>query len=167
MGAGYHGGFGHTNGEREHQKKLESAEKAYNDLIDKNVVSEMQTKKVKFSSDSLIFATKDKSGQTLFLEKGNAVVGLKHIEQRHAKDFVEKHKIPASQLLKHIYTVFTQGDLEYSRITLKKGKEGFERLYRYKGTYYLLAGVGINGFIVSAYPLDNKTAQEHIRRYKK
>jgi hypothetical protein len=80
---------------------------------------------------------------------------------------VEKHKIQASQISEHIYSVFTQGDLEYSRITTKNGKEGFERLYKYKGEYYLLAGVGTDGFVVSAYPLDNKTAEQHIRRYKK
>lgn len=71
------------------------------------------------------------------------------------------------QLSKHIYSVFTNGDLEYSRFTIKNGKEGFERLYKYKGEYYLLSGIGINGFVVSAYPLDNKIAQKYIRRYKK
>lgn len=166
MGAGYHGGFGKTNGNKTHQKNLETTKKSSNSLIDKNIISEMERNKIKFTKDDLIFTTKDKTGQLIFLEKGNSSVGLKHIEQRHTKDFVEKHKIQASQVSNHIYSVLTQGDLEYSRATIKKGKEGFERLYKYKGKYYLLSGVGINGFVVSAYPLDNKTAQQHIRRYK-
>ena len=167
MGAGYKGGFGHTNGEKTHQKNLEATKKLSSSLIDKNIVSEMEKNKIKFTKKDLGFTTKDKTGQLIFLEKGNSSAGLKHIEQRHTKDFVEKHKIQASQVSKHIHSVFTQGDLEYSRTTVKKGKEGFERLYKYKGKYYLLSGVGTNGFVVSAYPLDDKTAKQHIRRYKK
>ena len=167
MGAGYHGGFGHTNGEKTHQKNLETTKKSSISLVDKNIVSEMERNNIKFAKEDLIFTTKDKTGQLIFLEKGNSSAGLKHIEQRHTEDFVEKHKIQASQVSKHIHSVFTQGDLEYSRTTVKKGKEGFERLYKYKGKYYLLSGVGTNGFVVSAYPLDDKNAEQHIRRYKK
>ena len=167
MGAGYKGGFGHTNGEKTYQKNLKATKKPSSSLIDKNIVSEMEKNKIKFTKKDLVFTTKDKTGQLIFLEKGNSSAGLKHIEQRHIEDFVEKHKIQASQVSKHIHSVFTQGDLEYSRTTVKKGKEGFERLYKYKGKYYLLSGVGTNGFVVSAYPLDDKTAKQHIRRYKK
>ena len=167
MGAGYRGGFGHTNGDKTHQKNLETTKKSSISLVDKNIVSEMERNNIKFTKEDLIFTTKDKTGQLIFLEKGNSSAGLKHIEQRHTEDFVEKHKIQASQVSKHIHSVFTQGDLEYSRTTVKKGKEGFERLYKYKGKYYLLSGVGTNGFVVSAYPLDDKTAKQHIRRYKK
>ena len=167
MGAGYHGGFGHTDGEKTHQKNLETTKKSSISLVDKNIVSEMERNNIKFTKEDLIFTTKDKTGQLIFLEKGNSSAGLKHIEQRHTEDFVEKHKIQASQVSKHIHSVFTQGDLEYSRTTVKKGKEGFERLYKYKGKYYLLSGIGTNGFVVSAYPLDDKTAKQHIRRYKK
>lgn len=101
------------------------------------------------------------------MENGNDNAGLTHIKQRHALDFVNKHKIQVSQVTEHIHSVFTNGDLEYSRVTTKKGKEGFERLYKYQGHYYLLSGVGTNGFVVSAYPLDFETAQKYIRRYKK
>ena len=167
MGAGYKGGFGHTGGEKKHQNNIESSKNSSKNLIDKKLVSEMERNKIKFTKEDLIFTTKDKTGQLIFLEKGNSSAGLQHIEQRHAKDFVEKHKIQASQVSKHIHSVFTQGDLEYSRTTVKKGKEGFERLYKYKGKYYLLSGVGTNGFVVSAYPIDDKTAKQHIRRYKK
>ena len=48
-------------------------------------------------------------------------------------------------------TVFRQGKVEYSRITPKTGR--YERLYRHNGKYYLLSGVGENGFIVSTYPV--------------
>ena len=87
MGAGYHGRFGHTNGEKKHQKNLETTEKSSNDL------------------------------------------------KEEVKTF--------------------------------GGKIGYERDYYYNGNYFVFTGIDANGFIVSAYPLDNKTAQEHIRRYKK
>lgn len=169
MGAGYHGGFGKTTGNSSHEINEQSKKKPPKEksLIDKNLVSEMERNKIKFTKENLVFTTRDKTGQIIFLETGSESSGLKHIEQRHTKDFIEKHKIEASQIPKHIYSVFTQGDLEYSRITVKNGKEGFERLYTYNGDCYLLSGVGTNGFVVSAYPLDKKIAQNHIRRYKK
>ena len=34
MGAGYHGGFGKTNGDKTHQKNLETTKKSSNNLID-------------------------------------------------------------------------------------------------------------------------------------
>lgn len=34
--------------------------------------------------------------------------------------------------------------------------ENFERVYKYQGSYYILAGIGSNGFLVSAYPINMK-----------
>jgi len=34
----------------------------------------------------------------------------------------------------------------------RKGKNGFERIYKYIGKYLIISAVGTNGFIVSAYP---------------
>ena len=48
MGAGYKGGFGHTNGEKTHQKNLETTKKSSTSLVDKNIVSEME--KIKLNS---------------------------------------------------------------------------------------------------------------------
>lgn len=134
-------------------------------LGDIKLIKELEKKKVKYRKEELLFITKDKSGQILFLEKGNNGAGFKHIEN-HKQNFVEKHKIQEEQIKKHLYSVFTYGDLEYSRTTLRKGREGFERLYKYENQYYLLSGIGTNGFVVSAYPLDEENAQKHIRRYK-
>lgn len=30
---------------------------------------------------------------------------------------------------------------------------GFERVYYYEGSYYVMTGIGTNGYIVSAYPI--------------
>lgn len=44
----------------------------------------------------------------------------------------------------------------------------YEKLYNYynyRGQYYLLTGVGTNGFIVTDYPIDKAVALKLIRRY--
>ena len=43
--------------------------------------------KVKFNADDVVFVTKDKSDQLIWLEKGNDNAGLKHILNKHADDF--------------------------------------------------------------------------------
>lgn len=35
-------------------------------------------------------------------------------------------------------------------------KIGYTKVYKYKSKYYLVTGIGYNGFIVSAYPYDKK-----------
>lgn len=44
--------------------------------------------KVKFNAADVLFVTKDKSGQMIWLEKGNDLAGLKHILNKHADDFL-------------------------------------------------------------------------------
>ena len=43
--------------------------------------------KVKFNADDVLFVTKDKSDQLIWLEKGNDDAGLNHILNKHANDF--------------------------------------------------------------------------------
>lgn len=114
----------------------------------------------------MVFVTKDKTGQIVWLEKGNASSGLQHIVSRHADDFQSKHGISKNQISNHLNDVFTSGKVEYSRITQKNGRAGYERLYSYNNKYYLQTGVGTNGYIVSAYPISKEVAIKLIERYK-
>lgn len=66
MGAGYHGGFGKTKGEKKRKKTIENIKKNSVNLIDEKIVLEMEKNKIKFTKDRLVFVTKDKLGQTLF-----------------------------------------------------------------------------------------------------
>lgn len=34
------------------------------------------------------------------------------------------------------------------------GRNGFERIYYFDKKYYVLTGIGTNGFIVTAYPIE-------------
>lgn len=84
---------------------------------------------------------------------------------KYADDFQTKHGVAKAEIAGHLETVFRQGKVEYSRITPKTG--GYERLYSHNGKYYLLSGVGKNGYIVSAYPIGEKEALKLIGRYRK
>lgn len=109
---------------------------------------------VKISPKDVIFTTKDKSGQVVWLEKGNTIKGLEHIK-KHINDFVDKHNIQEKHLVVHLKNVITKGVIIHSQEKiLSNGKVGLEKIYLYKGKYYTLGAVGTNGYIVSMYPLD-------------
>lgn len=153
MGAGFHGGFGKTRGAKSNETN--------------KLIKELERNGVKFSKENIIFITKDKAGQTVWLEKGNSSAGFEHIVQRHSKDFAEKHKINSDSIASHLNYVFTNGKVEYTRETNKNGKTGYEKLYNFKEQYYLLTGVGTNGFIVTTYPIDKTVALKLKGRYGK
>lgn len=131
------------------------------------LIQELKDNKVKFSEKDIKFITKDKTGQTVWLESGNSGAGLEHIISRHEKDFQSKHGISKSELPNHLNQIFSNGKVEYSRVAQRAGRSGYEKLYSYNGKYYLLPGVGSNGYIVSAYPLSTTEAIKLIRRYGK
>lgn len=123
--------------------------------------------KVKFNANDVLFVTKDKGGQLIWLEKGNNDVGLNHILKKHADDFSTKHNVSRENIVGHINDIVTNGNIEYPRVTKRGTREGIEKLYLYKGKYNLLTGVGTNGFMVSAYPIKEKEAIKLKERYKK
>ena len=49
----------------------------------------------------------------------------------HIEDFKNKHKILKEDLVDHIKMVISKGIVEYSKIRLKNGKPGLEKLYRF------------------------------------
>ena len=151
MGSGISGGYSNTKGASSSSEAL---------------VKQLEQSGVKFSKKDMVFVTKDKTGQVVWLEKGNESSGLQHIVSRHADDFQSKHGVSKSQISNHLNDVFTSGKVEYSRITQKNGRAGYERLYSYNGKYYLQTGVGTNGYIVSAYPISKEVAIKLIERYR-
>lgn len=164
MGAGYHGGFGGTKGSAS-SKPADNEGKSTNIPSEQALVAELEKKGIKCTKQDIVFITKDGTGQTVWLEKGNSSAGLEHIEMRHAGDFLSKHGVEKEKIPEHLKTIFQNGKVEYSRVTDRNG--GYERLYSSQGRFYLLSGVGENGFIVSAYPIDETDAHRLIRRYKK
>lgn len=150
MGAGYHGGFGNTKGAKSHQKTIE--EKQKKTLIDSKIVSEMERTHVKFTKENLVFATRDKTGQIVFLEIGKDDAGLKHIQQRHAREFYEAFSVKEENIPQFLYKVVREGNIVDNHIEIRNGRQTVTKVYDYQGNYYILTGVGTNGFIVTARP---------------
>lgn len=144
----------------EHEKQIQKEMSlSINDNQIKYGTNDLEKMGVKFNKGDVIFVTKDKTGQLIWLEKGNKEVGLEHIvngngtKPGHALDFkiafgIEKENIPS--YLNHI---ITNGEIVKNTKKSIGKHEGFERIYYYDGNYYLLSGIGTNGFIVSAYPI--------------
>ncbi len=132
-----------------------------------NILKPLIDAKVKFNADDVLFVTNDKSGQMVWLEKGNDDVGLNHILRKHTDDFYEKHNVSSESIVYHIYEIITNGNIEYSRLIKRGNRDGIEKLYLFNGKFYLLTGIGVNGFIVSAYPIKEKEAIKLKARYKK
>ncbi|MBQ8374869.1 MAG: hypothetical protein IJX98_04765 [Clostridia bacterium] len=150
MGAGYHGGFGSTKGAKSHQKAVE--EKQKNSLIDPKIVSEMERNNIKFTRTNLVFTTKDKTGQIIFLEIGKDDAGLKHIQQRHTREFFEAFSVKKEDIPHFLYKVVREGNIVDNHIEIRNGRQTITKVYDYQGNYYILTGVGTNGFIVTARP---------------
>ena len=117
------------------------------------LISELKKNAVKFSEKDILFITRDKTGQIVWLETGREDVGFTHIKNGHEQDFQRKHNVQPSDLLDHLKNVCTYGQVERNDIVYRKGRPGFERIYNYAGKYYACTGVGLNGFIVSCYPV--------------
>ena len=123
------------------------------------LIQELYDKNVKFSEKDIVFITRDRTGQIVWLETGNPGAGLMHIldgngkTAGHATDFEQAFGVSRSQVPAFLKEVITNGEVISNTLKPVKGRLGFERIYAYKGKHYLLAGVGTNGFITSAYPV--------------
>lgn len=123
--------------------------------------------KVKYNKEAVVFVSYDSSGKLIWLEKGNEKSGLMHILERHTNDFANKHGVAKNKIYSHINSFIKEGKLEYSKVSERNGRKCYERLYSKSGQYYLQTGVGLNGYMVSAYPLSEREALALIRRNKK
>ena len=128
------------------------------ELVKKNLINELVKTGAKYNAKDIIFITKDKTGQLIWLEAGDACKGLKHIlygngtSKGHYEDFKKAFGLGAKQVGEYLRKVITYGNVVKSRIKKIGKRFGYEKIYNYKGNYYVVAGIGTNGFIVSAYP---------------
>lgn len=146
MGAGYHGGFGKTQGAKSNETN--------------KLIKELELGGIKFSKEDIVFITKDKTGQTVWLEKGNSSAGLEHIingngrSPGHAKDFEKAFGVSKTEIPNYLNKVISNGSVISNELKDINGRSGFERIYYFNKKYYVLTGIGTNGFIVTAYPIE-------------
>ena len=161
-----------TSGSPQCSLSQETVDEKVEELVKQNMLEQLEKAGVKYTPEDVLFVTKDKTGQLIWLEKGNKNAGLEHIlngngsKPGHAFDFETKHSVERDNLTNHLKNCITHWNVEYSILTVKNGREGYEKLYSSQNQYYLVSGIGKNGFIVTAYPVNERTAQALIRRNK-
>ena len=79
------------------------------------LIQELKNQNIKFSENDVRFITKDKTGQTVWLENGNSSAGLKHIldgngkTKGHAEDFQKAFGISRADVPAYLEKVITNG----------------------------------------------------------
>lgn len=133
MGSGY-SGYTHTKGAIERFKP-------------QKLMDELKNSGVKYNEKDVILVAKNYEGKLLWLEKGNGGTGLRHIIERHQKDF--DSQINILDLLMKILP--TKPIKHFSRARDNRLELADVFLYKANSKIYLVA-YGDNGYIVSFYP---------------
>ena len=129
-------------------------------LIDKSHLAELEANSVKFTREDVIFTARDSTGQIVWLEKGNKAAGYAHLESRgHVGQIAKKFSVSESEVPRLLRNIIRDGHIVSNKIRETNGRKGYERIYEYDNERILLTGIGINGFIVSAYPLKSRKAK--------
>lgn len=139
------------------KKKEQTVQKSKKSRIEfgkyeRSLIRELKKNKVKFTEEDIIFITKDKTQQTLWLEKGNPSAGFEHIKIRHTQDFKNKYNVEQEMIPAFLKKVVEDGEITEEKQDIKRGILTISRTYFYQNRYYMLVAIGTNGFIVSAYP---------------
>jgi hypothetical protein len=117
--------------------------------------NKLLAKKQRNLEDKVIFETKDKTGQTVWLawgKKPNA--GYGHILSKHGDDFVAKDGIKKEDLVPHLRHIIEEGEIKKNVLAPdSNGRLGYTRIYCYQKKYYVVGGIGTNGFIVTMFPV--------------
>ncbi len=121
--------------------------------MDKKLLGELIKSGAKVTVEDIVFITRDKTGQIVWLEKGNSDAGLEHIVLRHAKDFENAVGILVGDIPSFLENVITNGEVVFNDIDSDRKNVGYTKIYEYNDKKYILTGVGLNGFLVSAYPV--------------
>ncbi len=122
-------------------------------MIDEALIAELEHNEVKFTRNDMLFITRDKTGQIVWLEKGNAGSGMQHIKSRgHNEQIAKAFDISITEVEGYLRKVISQGSIVKNELKPIGSCMGYERVYYYEGNYCVITGIGTNGFIISAYP---------------
>ncbi len=138
-----------TNGSAQLTIENSEAKSKSAELEEAALISELKSSGVKISEKDVIFATKDRTGQIVWLENGNDSVGLKHIIREHGSQFNGKG-ISNTEIPNYILEAIRKGN-----IVGYQGKKNPRDIYEftYRGRKQRVAvQISSNGFIVGANP---------------
>lgn len=81
-------------------------------MIDEALVTELERDGVKFTHKDMLFVTRDKTGQIVWLEKGNAGSGMEHIKSRgHDEQIAKAFGVPKTEVVAYLRKVISQGSI--------------------------------------------------------
>lgn len=116
------------------------------------LIKELKSSGVKFNKKNVKFITKDESGQIIWLETGTSSAGLEHIIEHHASDFSRALNISKDGIPSYLKNIIKNGKI----IDETNSRVGYTKVYKYKSKYYLVTGIGHNGYVVTAYPYNDR-----------
>lgn len=105
------------------------------------------------------------------LESGSKSAGLEHIlhgngtTPGHASDFAKAFGVSESKVPEYLHRAITNGTVISNTEKPIGNRMGFTRQYYYESNCYVVAGIGSNGYIVSAYPKLNVELGEMFDSY--
>ena len=111
-------------------------------------MDELKNSGHKFNEKDVVMVTKTKKNELVWLEKGNGSTGLTHIIDRHEEDLAKKYGIKKEGIPAFVKDIFQNG----TEISSKEKNGGYEKKYKYKDQYFVITGVGTNGYIITLYP---------------
>lgn len=75
--------------------------------MNNDVIKKLEKAGVKFNKEDVVFVANDSSGQLIWLEKGNEIVGLQHIISRHKQNFKDILNVNENEISAKIYEIIT------------------------------------------------------------
>ena len=110
---------------------------------------------VKFNKDDVVFVTTSSDNQLVWLEKGDDIVGLQHIINRHEMHFLDVFNVKKNEISAKIKEIVSTWPIVSKKTQIRNGREGYGVIYK-KDEMAVLVALGLNGFIVSVYPKGGK-----------
>lgn len=102
-----------------------------------------------------MFTALDVTGRLVWLKKGTKAAGFNHLKARGHITQLDKYLgVSEGDVLKTLRNIIRDGRIVSNKTVACGNFIGYERKYEYNGKHVILAAIGTNGFIVTAYPDD-------------
>lgn len=125
---------------------------ASGDKLAKEILGEMRQEGIKFSKDKIVFAAKLENGNKIFLE----TEAVDHILSRHSSQFEKTFGTKSkAELINTLSETISKGKLVSSDYRNFNGVTYYSNKYYYNGKYSVVYGISENGYIETAYPVNN------------
>lgn len=122
-------------------------------LINSLHIAEMEAEGAKFMRENVVFTARDMTGQVVWLEKGTKAAGFEHLKARgHITQLAKYFGVSEGDIPKMLRNIIRDGRMVSNKSVKRGNCIGYERKYEYNGKHVILAAIGANGFLVTAYP---------------